>query len=161
MAAILGRTSAPAMPTVFRADASHIDALAPLFDGYRQFYRQPADLDGARRFLSSRLAADESVILAASLPELDGLAGFTQLYPFFSSVRMCRVWVLNDLFVTPDARRRGVARALMDAAHAFAREAGATDVWLETEKTNTQAQALYNDLGYRREEATWHYTLTL
>jgi len=106
-------------PTVFRADAQHLDVLAPLFDGYRRFYRQPSDLAAARRFLADRLAADESVIFAAALPEADGLAGFTQLYPFFSSVRMRRVWVLNDLYVAPGARRQGVARALMDAAHAF------------------------------------------
>jgi len=148
-------------PTVFRADAQHLDVLAPLFDGYRRFYRQPSDLAAARRFLADRLAADESVIFAAALPEADGLAGFTQLYPFFSSVRMRRVWVLNDLYVAPGARRQGVARALMDAAHAFAASTGAVGVDLATERDNASAQALYDDLGYQRDDAYWHYALTL
>lgn len=146
-------------PTVIRADAQHLDALAPLFDGYRQFYRQASDLDGARRFLSERFARGESVIFLASGET--GPAGFTQLYPFFSSVRMRRVWILNDLYVAPEARRTGVARALMDAARDFAQADGAASLELATERTNEQAQALYDDLGYEREEDYWHYALTL
>ena len=145
---------------VIRATAQHLDALAPLFDAYRQFYRQAPDPDGARRFLAERIARGESVILLASgdggLP-----TGFTQLYPFFSSVRMRHVWVLNDLFVAPEARRSGVARALMDAARDFAREDGAASLELATERTNASAQALYDSLGYERDDAYWHYALTL
>ena len=87
--------------------------------------------------------------------------GFTQLYPFFSSVRLRRVWILNDLFVAPASRRSGVARALMDAARDFARGDGAASLELATERTNTSAQALYDDLGYERDDAYWHYALTL
>lgn len=148
-------------PTVFRADAQHLDGLAVLFDAYRQFYRQPSYLDGARQFLSDRLAADESVLLAAALPDIDGLAGFTQLYPSFTSVGMRRVWVLNDLFVAEGARRRGVARSLMEAARRFGVETGAARIELATEITNTDAQALYDDLGYVRDAAYHHYSLAL
>ncbi|MEM0962557.1 MAG: GNAT family N-acetyltransferase [Bacteroidota bacterium] len=148
-------------PSVFRASGEHLDALAALFDGYRQFYRQPSDPAGARQFLADRLAADESVILAATAPDVDGLAGFTQLYPFFSSVRMRRLWVLNDLYVAPAARRKGVARALLDEAHAFATSTGAAGVQLATERTNTQAQALYDDVGYQRDDDFWTYEFSL
>lgn len=148
-------------PTVTRATAQHLDALVPLFDSYRQFYRKPSDPTGARRFLADRFDADDSVIFVASLPDSDGLAGFTQLYPFFSSVRMRRLWVLNDLFVAESARRRGVAGVLMEAARVFAASTGAAGVELATERTNTSAQALYDDLGYERDDAFWHYSLTL
>ncbi len=147
--------------TVTRAGAAHLDALVPLFDGYRRFYRQPSDLAAARGFLAERFAAADSVIFVASLPGVPGLAGFTQLYPFFSSVRMRRVWILNDLFVAEEARRRGVAQALMEAAHAFAAETGAASVELATERTNTSAQKLYDDLGYARDDAFWHYALPM
>lgn len=148
-------------PVVFRADLSHLDALAELFDGYRQFYRKPADLEGARTFLKARIELDESVIFVASLPGSDALVGFTQLYPFFSSVRMRRLWILNDLFVAEEARQRGVARALMEAARAFASSTGAASLELATEITNTSAQALYEDLGYERDDDFYHYALTL
>lgn len=149
------------MPTVARATRHHLDALASLFDGYRQFYGKPSDLPAARQFLADRFDADDSVIFVASLPDHDGLAGFTQLYPSFSSVRMRRVWVLNDLFVDAWARRQGVAGALMDAAHAFAASTDAVGVELATERTNTLAQALYDALGYERDDEFWHYSLTL
>ena len=155
-----------AFTRVFRADASHLDALSVLFDGYRRFYRQPSDLDAARRFLAERLDQDESVIFAAAREDVnaedaDALVGFTQLYPFFSSVRLRRLWVLNDLFVAPEARQLGVCRALMEAARAFAQSTGAASLELATERTNTAAQALYDDLGYVRDDAYWHYALPL
>ncbi|MEM8599404.1 MAG: GNAT family N-acetyltransferase, partial [Bacteroidota bacterium] len=89
----------PATITVASADHADLDDVALLFDAYRRFYRQPSDIEGARRFLQARMDADESAILVARMPEHDGPVGFTQLYPFFSSVRMRGLWVLNDLFV--------------------------------------------------------------
>ena len=85
-----------------------LDTLAPLFDGYRQFYGQPADLARAHDFLAERVHQHESLILLARDEHGEGL-GFTQLYPLFSSVRTVRTWLLNDLFVVPSARRQGVA----------------------------------------------------
>lgn len=129
-----------------RAGGNDLDALAPLFDAYRQFYAQAGDVAAARAFLAQRIAADESVLLLA---ERDGSAvGFVQLYPTFSSVRIGRVYTLNDLYVTPAARRHGIARALLDAATGFARAAGALGLQLETGADNHAAQALYRRAGW-------------
>jgi GNAT superfamily N-acetyltransferase len=143
---------------IVRAEAAHLAVLAPLFDGYRQFYGQPTDLSGARAFLAARLQRDESVVFLA-LDEAGAGAGFTQLYPFFSSVRMRRLWVLNDLFVVPSARRYGVAQALMERARQWAVETGAAGLQLETAHDNHPAQALYDRLGWVREDGYHHYTL--
>ncbi len=132
---------------VRRADANDLDALAALFDAYRQFYKQPGDVSVARAFLAERVARNESVALIAGH---DGAAiGFVQLYPLFSSVRLGRTWLLNDLYVAPQARRLGVARALLDAACAFAREHGALGLELETGSDNYNAQALYRNSGWK------------
>ena len=77
----------------------------------------------------------------------DAAAGFTQLYPTFTSVGMARVWHLNDLFVAEGFRRRGAAKALMLHAIAFARGDGAMRVTLETQVENASARALYESLG--------------
>ena len=122
---------------------------------------RPSSIDAARRFLSDRLKNDESVIFAAQLAETDALVGFTQLYPTFSSVRMRRVWTLNDVFVAESVRGHGVARALMEAAQAFATSTGAVALELATERDNTVAQALYDSLEYERVEEYLHFTLTL
>ena len=143
---------------VIRVDASHLDALAALFDGYRVFYGQSSDLEKARAFLEERLANEESVIFAVT-SEAGELLGFTQLYPLFSSVQARRVWLLNDLFVVRQARRQGVGEMLMEAARHFAVETGAKGLALETGVENAGAQALYEKLGYERQEGTYWYFL--
>ena len=142
---------------VREAGLEDVDRLAPLFDGYRQFYRQHADLEGARRFLAERLGAGESRVFVAETADGWPL-GFVQLFPSFSSVSMKRLWILNDLFVAPDARRSGVARVLMDRAREFAVETGAKGLILETESHNAPAKRLYEDLGWAL-DGTDHYEL--
>ena len=144
--------------TIRRAGPQDLDALAILFDGYRRFYGQPSDIAGARDWLRSRLRLGESVVLVAI--SQDALVGFTQLYPMYSSVRMARTWILNDLFVAEHARRGGVARALLDAAAAFAREDGAAGISRETTRDNASARALYRAAGWS-DDASDLYSLSL
>jgi ribosomal protein S18 acetylase RimI-like enzyme len=54
------------------------------------------------------------------------------------------------LGVHPEARGRGVARALMDACFEMARRAGRTRVSLETTRRMTAAQAMYAHMGFVR-----------
>ena len=143
-----------------QATIHDLDALAPLFDGYRQFYRQPADLARAREFLAERFRHRESRILLARNGQGEAV-GFTQLYPLFSSVRTVRTWLLNDLFVVADARRQGVAAALLTAAAEHARALGAASLSLSTALDNTPAQALYESLGWQRDRQFCEYGLTL
>jgi len=144
---------------VRRAGLDDLDFLAPLFDAYRRFYRLPGDLASARAFLNDRLARHESVIFLAVA---QGRAiGFTQLYPSFSSVSMAPIFVLNDLFVDPEARRTGAGAALLQAAAEYGRRNGAIRLMLETEITNTTAQGLYEKMGWKRDTEYYVYTLTL
>lgn len=70
---------------VRQAVLSDLAALAVLFDGYRQFYGRPSDVDAAKEFLAARFNHGESVLFIAFE---DGVpVGFTQLYPSFSSFR--------------------------------------------------------------------------
>jgi ribosomal protein S18 acetylase RimI-like enzyme len=144
----------PEVRTV-RAGLDDLEALVSLFDGYRRFYRQPSDPDGARAFLAERIKRGESVIFIAIV---DGAAaGFTQLYPSFSSVTMQRLWILNDLFVAPAGRRAGAGRALLDRAERWARETGAKGLTLSTELTNATAQRLYESAGWTKDDEFVHY----
>ena len=146
--------------TIIQAGLEHLEPLTALFDGYRRFYRQSANVAGAEAFLHDRLRKRDSVILMA-LDEESGALGFTQLYPAFSSVRMCPLWILNDLFVVPEARGQGVGRLLMEAAREQAQQAGVPVLALATEKNNTTAKALYESLGYEQDTAFDHYELSL
>lgn len=144
---------------IVNANLSHLEGLAVLFDRYRGFYQQPSDLAEARQFLKSRLEKGDSAILIALID--DQMAGFTQLYPSFSSVAMKPIWVLNDLFVAEAYRGQDIAKGLIDAAETFARENGAIRVVLETQAINTSAQALYEGRGYVRDTEFYHYSLDL
>jgi GNAT superfamily N-acetyltransferase len=160
----MGKVSAPgrqgrAATAVRQATVLEIDLLVPLFDGYRQFYRQPSEPDRIRRFLLDRFEHNQSVILVAGQ---DGTAvGFTQLYPSFSSAALKRIYILNDLFVDPAARLSGVGTALLEAAADFARRVGAIRLVLSTELTNMAAQSLYEKLGWKRNTEFCTYQLAL
>ncbi|KFJ12400.1 acetyltransferase domain protein [Delftia acidovorans] len=142
-----------AIHTAIPEDAALI---APLFDAYRQFYEQPADADAALAFITARLERGESVILLARRPDGSAL-GFCQLYPSFCSVLAAPIYVLYDLFVLPDARRLGVGRALLQAAEAHARATGHARMDLTTARNNLRAQALYESLGWVRDEVFLTY----
>ncbi len=144
--------------TIDRAGPADLDTLVPLFDAYRQFYDKASDPEGAKAFLHARLVAGESV---AFIARFDGRAvGFTQLYPFFSSTRMARLWLLNDLFVSESTRDKGVGAALLDAAREYAASTGACELILETANENP-ARRLYERKGYRHVTEFAFYALSL
>jgi ribosomal protein S18 acetylase RimI-like enzyme len=143
-----------------RAELGDLELIVPLFDAYRQFYKQPADPELARSFLGERLRLDQSIIFLALDPQGNAL-GFTQLYPSFSSALCRRIFVLNDLFVAPDARRRRVGQGLLQAAADFGRQEGAARLGLSTAVDNFSAQALYEASGWRRDDKFFSYTLPL
>ncbi|HEY8824792.1 MAG TPA: GNAT family N-acetyltransferase, partial [Candidatus Limnocylindria bacterium] len=144
--------------TIVRAGIKDLDELAPLFDGYRQFYGQRSDLAAAREFLRERIERDESVIYAAYTSPREA-AGFTQLYPSFSSVSLKPLWILNDLFVRSDTRRGGVGRALLERARRHAIETGAKGLVLSTAVTNKPAQTLYESCGWKQDDEFLQYHL--
>ncbi len=142
------------------AQTTDLPRVAQLFDLYRQFYKQPPDLPLAETFIAARFANQESVILVASA-ETATIVGFTQLYPTFCSVSAGPIYVLYDLFVEEPSRRHGVARALMTAAYAYAKQTGAIRLELSTAITNVKAQALYEPLGWVRDVEFYRYSLAI
>jgi GNAT superfamily N-acetyltransferase len=140
-------------------EADNAHEVVPLFDAYRQFYAQEADLEAARQFLTERLTKKESVIFLASVDSQ--AVGFAQLYPSFASLSMKRIWVLNDLFVSPDARGHGVGTALLQRCKQLGIETGARELALETMKSNVTAQHLYESQGWKRDEIFYRYNLPI
>lgn len=142
---------------VRRAGLKDAVLILPLFEAYRRFYRRPSALKEAGRFIRARLSRRESVVFMA----LDGTQclGFVQLYPSFSSTAMRRLWILNDLFVIPEARRRGVAQLLMERARRFSADTKAVGLALETATGNKPAQRLYERLGWKKDFEFYRYEL--
>lgn len=140
---------------MIRAGLEHLEQLTPLVDAYRQFYKQPSDLEAVRAYVKERLANDECVIFMAF--EGDEALGFTMLYHHWTTVALGHVWLLNDLFTKPEARRKGVGEALLEKAAEFAKADSAKRIWLRTAVDNFTAQALYEKVGYKRDEQFYRY----
>lgn len=142
------------------ATAADLPALSELFGAYLAFYEVAKPPAQVQAFLAARLGQGDSTILLAR--DAGGAAlGFVQLYAFFSSLALQPAWLLSDLYVSPQARRQGVGAGLMNAARAHAEASGACGLQLETARSNLPGQALYERLGYVRDELFYTYWLAL
>jgi GNAT superfamily N-acetyltransferase len=130
---------------VRKSNIDDLDDLAGLFNAYRIFYKKETDIKTAREFLKERLTKNESEIFVVFSD--NQMAGFVQLYPVFSSIRMKRFWLLNDLFVKDEFRGRGFSIALIERAKELCRQSGACGFMLETAKTNVIGNRLYQKMG--------------
>ncbi len=132
---------------VEKATLQHLNELVTLFELYRNFYQQPPDANAATVFLKERILKNESEIFI-SISKLDEVTGFVQLYPLYSSTRMKRVWLLNDLFIHPEHRGKGYSKLLIERAKELCRQTNACSVTLETSKENKIGNLLYLQEGF-------------
>ncbi|KGR80935.1 MULTISPECIES: GNAT family N-acetyltransferase [Lysinibacillus] len=131
--------------------------VVPLFNAYREFYGQSSDLQQAEQFIQERVMGAESIIFLAYLEEEP--VGFAQLFPVFSSVAMKRAFLLNDLFVAKQARKQGVAQALMEQCYIYCQQEDARYMMLETARDNVQAQKLYEKMGMTIDDTVYYYSI--
>jgi ribosomal protein S18 acetylase RimI-like enzyme len=124
-----------------------IKDLSILFDNYRVFYEKESDIKGSEIFLLERIRNNESEIFIAENDKKE-LVGFVQLYPIFSSTRMKKLWLLNDLFVDENYRGQGVSVLLIDEAKKLCKESYACGLILETAKSNVVGNKLYPKTGF-------------
>ncbi|MCI1267033.1 MAG: GNAT family N-acetyltransferase [Saprospiraceae bacterium] len=125
-----------------KAQLADVPQLNELFNEYRLFYKKEADLEKSALFLKERITNNESVIYVAESVH-QKLTGFVQLYPLFSSTRLCRLWLLNDLFVLPEFRGQQISVLLINEAKKLAIDTDAVGLILETAKSNDIGNQLY------------------
>ena len=144
---------------VYQATIEDLDGVSNLFNAYRVYYEQPSDVESARDYIKQRLENEESVVFVVKNNQK--YVGFTQLYPTFSSISMKKAWILNDMFVDPEARKLGIGQTLLQKAKDYAEETGAKSIVLETAPDNYTAQKLYEKNGYVRDTQFYHYELNV
>lgn len=144
------------MIKIVSATLNHLEPLSKLFDAYRVFYRKKPDLVQATEFIRERIINKESIIFLA----IDGQnnpIGFVQLYPLFSSTKMKRLWLLNDLYVSPEFRGQNISKSLIEEAKKWTITTNACGLLLETEKTNLIGNNLYPKVDFKINTTTNYY----
>jgi ribosomal protein S18 acetylase RimI-like enzyme len=143
------------MTTIRKATLTDLLPLSELFDLYRQFYDKSSDIEAGKEFLKERFKKNESEVFIAISDSK--IVGFVQLYPLFSSTRMKRLWLLNDLFVHPDFRGKGFSVQLIEVAKQLCIETNACQLTLETSKLNTVGNNLYPKAGFEIDSENNYY----
>ena len=144
---------------IVQATMEDLEGVSNLFNLYRMFYQQESDLEGAKTYIKERIESKESVIFVVK--DKENYVGFTQLYPTFSSLSMKRAWILNDLYVDAESRKKGIGEMLLHKAKDYAIETGAKSIGLSTAPDNYSAQRLYEKNGYIQDSQFYHYELSL
>ncbi|MGB2128224.1 MAG: GNAT family N-acetyltransferase [Flavicella sp.] len=133
--------------SIRKSQIDDIPELSELFDAYRVFYKKRTNLEAAKVFLTERMQKMDSEIFVCE-NESKELLGFVQLYPSFSSTRLQKLWVLNDLFVAPKFRGKGISKQLIEKAKSLVIASEACAMVLETEKSNAVGNSLYPKTGF-------------
>tara|TARA_E500000178_G_scaffold62434_1_gene59294 strand:+ start:1788 stop:2231 length:444 start_codon:yes stop_codon:yes gene_type:complete len=132
-----------------------LDQLSILFDSYRMFYGKESNTIVSKNFLENRLSNKDSKLFICEVNNI--LTGFVQLYPLFSSTRVSKYWLLNDLFVDSKYRGKGYSKLLINKAKELVKKSNACGMMLETEKSNKIGNNLYPKTGFKINELSNFY----
>ncbi|AYG03270.1 GNAT family N-acetyltransferase [Gryllotalpicola protaetiae] len=130
-----------------------------LWDGYLTFYEEELD-DTTTLATFARVSTAGSSIHGALARGEDGRAiGLVHWLTHPSTWTVGDYCYLEDLFVSPDARRSGAGAALIEHVRAWAAEHGSAKVYWLTAETNATARALYDRVA--TQSGFTHYEIGL
>lgn len=121
------------------------------------FYEKETDIQSAVKFLNERIQNEDSEIFVTENRE-NKIVGFVQLYPIFSSTRMQRLWLLNDLFVDKEHRGKGISKQLIEISKELCKQTNACGLILETAKNNEVGNNLYHQAGFTLDKEHNYYS---
>src|SRR5712692_5480756 len=124
--------------------------LLELIKGYFAFYRTPFPVESNMERLLDRLEQDPGRGVQLVADAGGRLQGFASLYACLDTLVADRVLVMNDLFVDPSRRNRGIGAALFDASLAYATAHRYARLDWVTAQDNRDAQRFYDRHGGRR-----------
>ncbi len=143
-----GETGTPPPGAVIRpVTAGDEAAWRDLWQAYLTFYEAelPEDVTAAT---FARLISDDPATMRGSLLVVDGApAGLVHHVLHATCWKIEKVCYLQDLYVRPEIRGRGLGRALIGAVYDSADAAGAPAVYWLTQHFNATARRLYDKIG--------------
>lgn len=141
--------------TIRQATINDLPRIVPVFDSFREYFKQERNPEAAEKFLFEKFEHGESVIFIAE--QQDEIVGYAQMYPVFSSLTLQRVWILNDFFIIEGHRQKGLGKQLLAAVKDFALLTKSKGVELSVEHTNNRAWEFYEKQGFTMDEEFRYY----
>ncbi|MGL4397750.1 MAG: GNAT family N-acetyltransferase [Hyphomicrobium sp.] len=133
--------------TIRPLDVSDEDAWRRLFAGYIAFYQEDVPADVIDLTLQRLLDGADGMTALVAVDEDDRPIGLANLVFHRSTWSPTWYCYLEDLYVDPDVRGRGVGAALIAAVYAEADRRGASRTYWATMGDNATARALYDREG--------------
>jgi GNAT superfamily N-acetyltransferase len=124
--------------------------LLELIKGYFAFYHTPFPAGSKVEALLDLLQRDPGLGVQLVAEEGSQLQGFASLYACIDTLVADRILVMNDLFVDPSSRNRGIGAVLFDACLAYATAHGYARLDWVTAADNQDAQRFYDRQGGQR-----------
>jgi ribosomal protein S18 acetylase RimI-like enzyme len=124
-----------------------------LFTLMQEFYRDQhmefnESVSGALR----QLFGDANLGRAYLIHSDEELAGYCVLTFCYSLEFHGRFGLLDELYLRQEFRDKGIGRAVAEFLESICKEAGITALRLEVGQENTNAQSLYERIGFRAEK---------
>jgi GNAT superfamily N-acetyltransferase len=128
------------------AHTDEVEEMLPLIRAYCEFYETEPNDDGLRKMFET-LITDPGQGAVFIARDQERAVGFATLDWKWSSLKAARIGYLEDLFVDPEARGKGIAEGLIDACAQRCRELGMPALQWLTAPDNQRAQKVYNRTG--------------
>jgi ribosomal protein S18 acetylase RimI-like enzyme len=130
-----------------------------VYTGYGEFYESPLHDEKAVLVWSWIIDPANELECLVAVDESGNLQGLAHFRTFIRPLDGSKGLYLDDLFVKPDARKQGVARALIEGVADVGRSRRATVLRWITAKDNEAARALYDQVAEKTKWVTYDKAL--
>jgi len=137
--------------TIREAVPADFNQWRTLWDGYNAFYERTGPTaipeEVTRTTWQRFFSAIEPMEALVAADNDGGLIGLVHIIFHRNTTMLGSTCYLQDLFTAPQARSRGVGRALIEAVYAQAAAGGAERVYWNTQESNATARRLYDQVA--------------
>lgn len=134
---------------------SNLEEVLPLIRCYQAFYQVATIDEGKNREFFSQFGEEAGPGCLFGYRIDEKLVAFATVYLSFASTIADKIAIMNDLYVDPKYRQRGIGKALIEHCEQFGRSRGAARLQWVTAADNKQAQSLYRSLGAK--QSSWEH----
>lgn len=146
-------TEQPLAPVIRRATSDDLDVLIEMNAEYCAAEHVPSDPQRARAGLGPLLNDDTYGSAHLLLDPLGTVVGYAVLARSWSVEIGGSEMILDELFVR--TRSRGIGGRAIEALAAYCHERNVKRIFLETERRNARARALYAQHGFNADDSIW------